>query len=536
MSRFTLMQKFLFLGSVLAVVFLVLVTLIISGMANIADSSDKLTQKEIPLLNKAHALKLSVVQVQQWLTDISATRGQDGLNDGFENAEKNAREFRKLLQEIMALDPEHAEEYGKMLPAFEDYYRVGKEMAKAYVDEGPAGGNKHMASFDQVAETIATQVDTLLGDANKRATELYSYQQQQLKTRSATIPVTLVILIIITAVTTWVLYSALRKLPKAIEQFQRISQGDISQADEKDYGHDEIGQIFQGIYDMKEHLRSVLREVSNTASQLATAAEQLSQVTSDTQQSILSQQGEIDQVATAINEMTANTQEVANNASMAAESTQQADDSATQGNNIVSNTIRSIQDLAGDVQQTAEVIQALEQDSENIGSIVSVIGAITEQTNLLALNAAIEAARAGEQGRGFAVVADEVRTLASRTQESTQEIQGMIEQLQSRAQAAVSVMEKGRSRADESVEQAANAGSSLEAITSAISNINHMNIQIAGAASQQSEVAEEINRNISNIHTSSDHNSVTAQQTSEQARDLSRLAGELSNLVGRFDL
>ncbi len=211
---------------------------------------------------------------------------------------------------------------------------------------------------------------------------------------------------------------------------------------------------------------------------------------------VLEQKDEVDKVATAMTEMSATVHEVARNATEAAEAAQRADEETSKGKSVVSQAIEAIDLLANEVNDAAQVIHRLEQDSDEIGAVLDVIRGIAEQTNLLALNAAIEAARAGEQGRGFAVVADEVRTLAQRTQQSTQEIQNMIERLQSGAQDAVKAMEQGRSRAQVGVEQAAEAGTSLETIAQAVGTISDMNTQIATAAEEQSVVAEEINLNI----------------------------------------
>ncbi|NIA02649.1 MAG: methyl-accepting chemotaxis protein, partial [Planctomycetia bacterium] len=246
------------------------------------------------------------------------------------------------------------------------------------------------------------------------------------------------------------------------------------------------------------------------------------------------QQAETGQVATAMNEMTTTVQEVACNATQTAEAANKANTETDSGRQIVTKTIESITELASEVETAAITIQQLESDSENIDSVVDVIRGISEQTNLLALNAAIEAARAGEQGRGFAVVADEVRTLASRTQESTLEIQSMIESLQTGAARAVEVMEQGRNKAQGSVENAARAGESLNVITSTVATISDMNTQIASAAEEQTAVAEEINRNIANISLLGDQTSEGARQTAASSEEMAQLAVQLQGLVGQF--
>ncbi len=296
----------------------------------------------------------------------------------------------------------------------------------------------------------------------------------------------------------------------------------------------EAGRLQLAITMLQARLRTAMGRITYPATHLAAAAEQLAAVTEQTNQGIRQQQSETDQVATAMNEMSATVQEVARNAEQAAHAAQQADEAAHSGKQVVMQGIAAIDTLAREVEQAAQVIQKLETESAGIGAVVDVIRGIAEQTNLLALNAAIEAARAGEQGRGFAVVADEVRTLASRTQQSTKEIQQMIQRLQTGASEAVQVMMQSRSQAQSSVQQAARTGESLEAITRAVENITGMNTQIASAAEEQSAVAEEINRNIVNISQVGNQTAAAAQQTAAASDELARLAAQLQSLVRQF--
>ena len=273
---------------------------------------------------------------------------------------------------------------------------------------------------------------------------------------------------------------------------------------------------------------------SDAADQLTAATLEMNSLSSSANESMQRQQMEVDQVATAINEMTATVQEVARSASDAANAAQSADEEAIKGRAVVTHTIDAINTLAENVDQAANVIDELNKHSDNIGAVLAVIKGIADQTNLLALNAAIEAARAGEQGRGFAVVADEVRTLASRTQESTQEIHGMIDKLQSGAKDAVQVMKTGSEQAHSGVEQASLAGESLVSITNAINTISEMNTQIAAAATEQSQVAEDINRNIINISQSANEAGDAVRQTASAGNSLDSLAVQLQNQVKKF--
>ena len=299
---------------------------------------------------------------------------------------------------------------------------------------------------------------------------------------------------------------------------------------------DEIGAVASAVNSMLTKFHHSLEGVANSTHQLSDLAQRVSAVSEETVSGVLEQRMETDQVATAMNEMNATVQEVALHAGQTAESSREVDQEAKDGALIATEAIGGIDALLSEVTAAAEVINRLDAKSVDIGAVLDVIRGIAEQTNLLALNAAIEAARAGEQGRGFAVVADEVRTLASRTQKSTEEIQGMIEGLQGEARQAVSAMESAKERALAGTEQVEKAAESLAMIAGGVGTINDMNTQIAHAADQQSEVADEINRNINNISQIADKTSEGAKQTAQASDDLVQLAEQLQSLVRRFKL
>ena len=323
----------------------------------------------------------------------------------------------------------------------------------------------------------------------------------------------------------------------AVEAMKDISEGEGDLTSRlKVSGKDEIGQLALAFNGFISKMQGLISEVTASTSQLSAAAEEMSMITGETRTGVQRQQSETGLVATAINEMNSTVHEVANNAETAASAASQADKQTEQGKQIVSSTMSSITTLAAEVETAGTVINQLEKDSESIGSVLEVIRGIAEQTNLLALNAAIEAARAGEQGRGFAVVADEVRSLASRTQESTQEIQGMIERLQKGSRDAVIAMEAGQEQANQTVDQAAQAETSLSEISSAVAQINEMNAHIAEAARQQGQVAEEINKNIVNITQVADDSANGADQLSAASQEMANLAVNLENQVSHFKI
>lgn len=352
--------------------------------------------------------------------------------------------------------------------------------------------------------------------------------------RTTGIVIGIVLTAILTAILVWLSLSILRPV-------KMFSSAMLHSAQNKDLttrsdltSSCEIGEMATAFNTMMDEFENLLHKVAQSAQDVNSASNQLTDVTNQTANGAREQQVESEQVATAMNEMAATVTEVAEHAVHAADASTHADEEAAKGNRVVSQSIVGIENLANEVENTATAIQELEKESESIGSVLGVITGIAEQTNLLALNAAIEAARAGEQGRGFAVVADEVRTLASRSQESTEEIKAIIERLQSRAQGAVQAMESGREQAQASVDKAKLAGDSLQAIVSAIATIRDMNVQIATAAEEQSAVAEEINKSIVKITSVAGETAVGAEQTSNTSTALSGLSNELHEQVNEF--
>ena len=332
----------------------------------------------------------------------------------------------------------------------------------------------------------------------------------------------------------WVIIRQITQpLQQAVVIARRIGAGDLRD-NSSELRRDEFGQLLLALSQSGDNLRGVLGQVGTVTAQLSAAAEQLSAITEQTRAGVDSQKLETDQVATAMSEMVATVQEVARNAEQASTATRQANSQASQGNLVVQRALTQIDQLADDIGTSADAVGRLSEESERIGSVMTVINSIAEQTNLLALNAAIEAARAGEAGRGFAVVADEVRGLAQRTQQSTAEIETLIGSLQQGAQRAAERMHTSQGMVGTTVGLANEAGVELQAITHTVTHIQAMNVQIATAAEQQSAVAEEIGRSVISVRDVAEQTSTASAHTATSAAELARLGTELQGLLSRF--
>ncbi|WP_439877234.1 methyl-accepting chemotaxis protein [Pseudomonas prosekii] len=368
-----------------------------------------------------------------------------------------------------------------------------------------------------------------IAETNQEATDQYS--------SSFNLVITLLVIATgLTVLFAWLLTNSITKpIANALGAAEEIAEGNLTRPIIVD-GEDEAGRLLAAMAKMQEKLRDTLQRISGSATQLASAAEELNSVTDESARGLTQQNNEIEQAATAVNEMTSAVEEVARNAVSTSEASKNATTSAGDGRDLVQETVSAIERMSADVQSTATLIGDLANESRDIGKVLDVIRGLADQTNLLALNAAIEAARAGEAGRGFAVVADEVRALAHRTQQSTSEIERMIGSIQSGTEHAVDSMRNSTERAESTLSIARGAGLSLDTINTAIVEINERNLVIASAAEEQAQVAREVDRNLVNIRDLSVQSATGANQTSAASNELSRLALDLNNMVGRFSL
>lgn len=451
------------------------------------------------------------------------------LMEGTDQSLQRLESSFNALQDINAkLQPRVPEQTAAMLKdamvALESYMEV---LRHSHVLSTAQLEAEH--AMNAVYANLRTNIDEIL--------EIQTNFRAKVANSSKITSVTLSLIAIVLAVL--IGFTIVKQITSPLNQAVRIAQAignrDMTGTAIEPRG-DEFGTLLKALEQTRANLSEALGEVGGITTQLAAAAEELSVVTNQTSAGVNNQRIETEQVATAMNEMSATVQEVAQNAEEAAAAAQKADTQAKTGNKALQVALADINQLSEDVNHSAEAIQRLNKDSSSIGTVLTVINSIAEQTNLLALNAAIEAARAGEAGRGFAVVADEVRNLAHRTQESIGQIEQLIANVQHGSQNAVEMMDNSRTMAHLTLEHAQQAGDELAAIMRTVSEIQAMNIQIATAAEEQSAVAEEINASVVNVNNIADQSAAAVEETSASSAELARLGQSLQSLVARFKI
>ncbi|MBM6443983.1 MULTISPECIES: methyl-accepting chemotaxis protein [Pseudomonas] len=431
--------------------------------------------------------------------------------------------------------PEEAQLYKAFTVTLDSYMQAQEQMLEL----------SRQNRLDEMRTLINTRIKDGTDQMGEQLNKLVALNTGYAKTASAEaganyssaiigIVVAAVMAALMTILLAWLLTrSIVTPLNRALLAAQTIADGNLSKTIEAD-GQDEPGRLLGALSIMQANLRKTIEQIAGSATQLGAAAEELSAVTQDASRGLQQQNNEIEQAATAVNEMTAAVEEVARNAVSTSEASNQSTQAAREGRDRVVETVDAIQTMTHDVHTTSLMIEGLAAQGRDIGKVLDVIRAIAEQTNLLALNAAIEAARAGEAGRGFAVVADEVRALAHRTAQSTQEIEKMVAGIQNGTGEAVASMQQSNQRTQSTLEMARAAGVALEQITQSIHLINERNLVIASASEEQAQVSREVDRNLVNIRDLATQSATGANQTSAASHELSRLAVNLNALVSRF--
>nr|WP_122430269.1 methyl-accepting chemotaxis protein [Pseudomonas viridiflava] len=529
-----------FLGfAMIGALMLILGVFALSQMSKIRSATEVLADNNVPSIKSLDrfaevSIRLRVLsyrllvnrepEIQQKTIELLAMRNKQ-INDA------------QAIYERLISDPNERNLYNQYVQLLGQYRELESRMKKLTlankVDELQDLLNKDMLSnSDQMNAVLIKLVEintAQLMQVKKQAAEEYESAFDM-------VIALLVAATLLTLVFAWMLIKSITTpIAVALHAAETIAQGNLTQPIKVD-GTDEAGRLLQAMKTMQDKLRDTLQRISGSATQLASAAEELNAVTDESARGLVQQNNEIEQAATAVNEMTSAVEEVARNATSTSEASRNATASAGDGRDLVLETVGAIERMSGDVKETAELIGNLANESRDIGKVLDVIRGLADQTNLLALNAAIEAARAGEAGRGFAVVADEVRALAHRTQQSTSEIERMIGSIQGGTEQAVTSMRNSTERAESTLSIAKGAGMALDTINIAVEEINERNLVIASAAEEQAQVAREVDRNLVNIRDLSAQSTTGANQTSAASTELSRLAVDLNSMVGRFSL
>ncbi|MET3456911.1 methyl-accepting chemotaxis protein [Pseudomonas beijingensis] len=529
-----------FLGfALIGALMLALGVFALSQMSKIRGSGESIAQNSVPSIKALDEFTQLTLRLRVLSYRLLVNREPDiqqKTYDLFEQRSQQIRAAQTAYEKLISAPDERAayDQYVQLLGQYRQLEERMKTLSRNnQVDELRTLLNTELLSN---SDAINAAIGRLVEINNQQAEALNQGAAQQYSSAFNWVVTLLVIATGLTLLFAWLLTNSITQpIANALEAAEEIAKGNLTRPITVD-GSDEAGRLLRAMSTMQEKLRDTLQRISGSATQLASAAEELNSVTDESARGLTQQNNEIEQAATAVNEMTSAVEEVARNAVSTSEASKHATTSAGDGRDLVQETVGAIERMSADVQSTATLIGNLANESRDIGKVLDVIRGLADQTNLLALNAAIEAARAGEAGRGFAVVADEVRALAHRTQQSTSEIERMIGSIQSGTEHAVDSMRNSTERAESTLNIARGAGMSLDTINTAIVEINERNLVIASAAEEQAQVAREVDRNLVNIRDLSVQSATGANQTSAASAELSRLAVDLNSMVGRFSL
>ncbi|MDY4301560.1 methyl-accepting chemotaxis protein [Pseudomonas orientalis] len=529
-----------FLGfSLIGALMLILGLFALSQMSKIRAAGDDIAINGVPSFQTLNALTVTGVRMRVLSHRLLTDREPNIQNRTIELLEEQNQQLNKSQAAYAKLisSPVEQSDYNDYMRLMGEYRKIETRL----VTLSRAGDLQELTRvLNAESAANAEQINVALGrltDFNNAQLAIINQSAaDQYSSAFNWVVGLLIIASLLTMLFAWLLTKSITQpIALALEAAETIAEGNLTRPIKVD-GTDEAGRLLLAMQKMQEKLRDTLMRISGSATQLASAAEELNAVTDESARGLAQQDNEIEQAATAVNEMTSAVEEVARNAVSTSEASKNATASAGDGRDLVHETVNAIERMSGDVQSTADLIGNLAEESRDIGKVLDVIRGLADQTNLLALNAAIEAARAGEAGRGFAVVADEVRALAHRTQQSTSEIERMVGSIQGGTQKAVSSMRNSTDRAESTLNIAKGAGLALETINTAVIEINERNLVIAAAAEEQAAVAREVDRNLVNIRDLSTQSSNGAAQTSAASGELTRLAVDLNSMVSRFRL
>lgn len=513
-----------------------LVNILVSSNMNTANSARLETIQKIffPVVEESKANIVRLARIEELFSTAVST----GEMDFVDTAAKYRQEITDGFDNLETLWPGQSAAVVRNRSAFAEYFTNAQRLSVGMI-EGTLEPENMASSIDAMNSALQDSRDGFRnysdhGLAAFNETVSVSNQAAQ-NALSMGLLITLITLLLLGAVAWSTSRSISLSVSGLLNSLKDIAtgEGDLTRRIEKS-SDDEIGEVVHWFNQFVDKLHQNIGEVISTTRPLMAVSGDLGKLTSQTSQITEKQNRATEDVSLLVDEMVASVQDISSHAGSAADAAREADQAAKNGRNVVRDTVESINRLAGEVEHASDVIRRLEADTANVGSILDVIKGIAEQTNLLALNAAIEAARAGEQGRGFAVVADEVRTLASRTQDSTQEIQTVIEQLQSAARSAVDVMGASKERAGISVSQAAKTDESLQVITGMVESITSMNSQIEAATERQELAAGSIKQNVLGIRETSETAMSSIQQLAAASRSLTDITQTLQHVAGQF--
>ena len=511
----------------------------LNQMSKIRAATEDITQASVPSIRALDEFTQLTLRLRVLSYRLLTNREQDVQQktlEAFELRNQQIRAAQGIYEKLIDSREERSayDEYVRLLGQYHQIEERMKGLSRAnQIDELRTLLNTELLSNSEQVNAVLTR---LLDINNQMANTTNQEAKDQYDMAFDLVVGLLIIATALTLLFAWLLTRSITlPIAQALEAAEEVAEGNLTRPIKVD-GNDEAGRLLAAMAKMQDKLRDTLQRIAGSATQLASAAEELNAVTDESARGLTQQNNEIEQAATAVNEMTSAVEEVARNAVSTSEASRNATTSAGDGRDLVQETVSAIERMSGDVQATATLIGDLANESRDIGKVLDVIRGLADQTNLLALNAAIEAARAGEAGRGFAVVADEVRALAHRTQQSTSEIERMIGSIQAGTEHAVDSMRNSTERAESTLNIAKGAGMSLDTINTAIVEINERNLVIASAAEEQAQVAREVDRNLVNIRDLSVQSATGASQTSAASSELSRLAVDLNGMVGRFRL